>query len=79
MGDVGKAVDCQEKALEIRRNLLAEDHPDTAKMYYDAAMALRADGKRSESNENLQKAKKICDDWDVQGSLREAVENALAE
>lgn len=79
LGDVGKAVDCQEKALEIRRNLLAEDHPDTAKMYYDAAMALRADGKRSESNENLQKAKKICDDWDVQGSLREAVENALAE
>ena len=36
---------CYEKALEIRRRLLTDDHPDTAQSYNNVAANLNAQGK----------------------------------
>ena len=46
--DQGKYAEAQplfEKALEIRRRLLTDDHPDTATSYDNVAANLNAQGK----------------------------------
>jgi CHAT domain-containing protein len=45
-----------QKALDIRRQVLGEDHPDTARSYNNLAMNLHAQGKYAEAGPLLQKA-----------------------
>lgn len=65
------------EAIEIRKNILAENHPVTARFYYDLAVTQMAAGENAEAKENLLSAREICDEWDITGSLREDVEEAL--
>ncbi len=49
-----------EKALEIRRRLLTDDHPDTADSYNYLASNLYAQGKYTAAQTLLEKALEIC-------------------
>ena len=61
-GDQGKDIQAQplyEKALEIRRRLLTDDHPDTATSYNNLAMNLNARGRYAAAQPLLEKALEI--------------------
>ena len=58
----GKYAEAQplfEKALEIRRRLLTDDHPDTATSYNNLAVNLNAQGKYAEAQPLFEKALEI--------------------
>lgn len=74
-----KAVEDLEAAIEIRKNILADNHPITAKMYYDLSLAQIATNDNTSAKENLTKAKEICEEWNVQGSLIEDINKALSD
>jgi len=60
--DQGKYAQAQpllEKALEIRRRLLTDDHPDTAKSYNNVAYILNAQGKYGQAQPLYEKALEI--------------------
>ena len=46
--------------LSIRRDILGEDHPDTAHSYNDLAETLRAQGKYAEAEAMHRRALAIC-------------------
>ena len=68
-----------EEAIEIRKNILAENHPITALIYYNLAMAQIDEGNTSDAQENLQNAKEICEEWNVEGVLTDNINNALKQ
>ena len=74
-----KAIEDLEAAIEIRKNILADNHPITAKMYYDLSLAQIATNDNTSAKENLTKAKEICEEWNVQGSLIEDINKALSD
>ena len=49
-----------EKALEIRRRLLSDDHPQTAKSYDNLADNLRHQGKYTSAQPLHEKVLEIC-------------------
>jgi tetratricopeptide (TPR) repeat protein len=59
-GKYGQAQSLDEKALEIRRRLLTDDHPDTAESYNDVAVDLNAQGKYTQAQPLYEKALEIC-------------------
>jgi tetratricopeptide (TPR) repeat protein len=54
-GRYAEAQRLDEKALVIRRNVLGEDHPDTAQSYNDLAYSLNAQGKYAEAQRHFEK------------------------
>ncbi len=58
-GKYSESQPLHEKAMEIRRRLLGEDHPDTAKSYENLGMNLYAQGKYAEAEVLLRKAMSI--------------------
>jgi tetratricopeptide (TPR) repeat protein len=59
-GKYAQAQPLYEKALEIRRRLLTDDHPDTAQSYNNVAGNLNAQGKYAQAQPLFEKALKIC-------------------
>ena len=59
------SIEALEKAIEIRRNILAENHPDTAAMYYSLVTAQQNAGMVDAAHSNLLKADNICKKWDI--------------
>jgi tetratricopeptide (TPR) repeat protein len=49
-----------EKALTVRRKLLGEEHPDTAKSYFNMAYILNVQGKYTEAQPLNEKSLAIC-------------------
>ena len=58
-GSTPQAQPLYEKALEIRRRLLTDDHPDTATSYNNLAVNLNAQGKYAEAQPLYEKALEI--------------------
>ena len=58
-GKYAAAQPLYEKALEIRRRLLTDDHPDTASSYNDLAINLNFQGKYASAQPLLEKALEI--------------------
>lgn len=65
------------QAVEIRKNILADNHPDSAEIYYHLALTQEALGLRTEAVSNLMHALDICNHWEVAGQLREKLDNAI--
>ncbi len=59
-GKYAQAQPLAEKALEIRRRLLTDDHPDTANSYNEVAYTLNAQGKYAQAQPLFEKALEIC-------------------
>jgi tetratricopeptide (TPR) repeat protein len=49
-----------EKVLAVRRKVLGEEHPDTARSYNNVAYTLKAQGRYREAEEGFKKALAIC-------------------
>ena len=60
-GKYAQAQPLYEKALEIRRRLLTDDHPDTARSYNNLAANLNAQGKYLEARDQWLRAVKSLD------------------
>ncbi|MGO9467793.1 MAG: CHAT domain-containing protein [Isosphaeraceae bacterium] len=60
-GKYAQAQPLDENALSIRRRLLTDDHPDTAKSYGNLAYNLNAQGKYVEARERWQSAMRSLD------------------
>ena len=58
-GKYAQAQPLYEKALEIRRRLLTDDHPDTATSYNNVAANLNAQGKYAQAQPLYEKALEI--------------------
>ena len=58
-GKYAQAQPLYEKALEIRRRLLTDDHPDTANSYNNVAANLNAQGKYAQAQPLYEKALEI--------------------
>ena len=58
-GKYAQAQPLYEKALEIRRRLLTDDHPDTAMSYNNLAINLNAQGKYAQAQPLFEKALEI--------------------
>ncbi len=58
-GKYAAAQPLYEKALEIRRRLLTDDHPDTATSYNNLAVNLNAQGKYAQAQPLYEKALEI--------------------
>ena len=58
-GRCGQAQPLCEKALEINRRLLTDDHPETAESYNDLAVSLNGQGKYSHAQPLYEKALEI--------------------
>ena len=55
-GQYAQASELFQKTLAIRREILGEDHPDTATSYNNLAVTLQAQGKYAEAEAMLRKA-----------------------
>jgi tetratricopeptide (TPR) repeat protein len=58
-GQFANAVQLHEKALEIRRRLLTDDHPDVAQSYNELAVNLDSEGKHALAQPLYEKSLKI--------------------
>ena len=58
-GDYKKALEYNEKALEINERVLGRDHPDTAKSYYNMAGVYSAQGDNEKALKFNEKALEV--------------------
>ena len=61
IGEYGNALQCAQKALEIREKVLGKEHPDTATIYNNLAFVYRHQGNYAKALEMYQKALAICE------------------
>ena len=60
-GEYGNALQCAQKAMEIREKVLGKEHPDTAMIYNNLAFVYRHQGNYAKALEMYQKALVICE------------------
>jgi len=66
-----------DKAIALSEKSFGENHPETAIMLYDLALAEEKAEHTEEAKDAIFKAKEICDSWNMQGEWREKIQALL--
>lgn len=78
-GRYAKAAEAFHQAIEIRKNILRKEHPDTVSYYINLAKAQIKLGENTKAALSLAEAEKICDKFNIRGTLPEQIKECRKE